>query len=72
MYPACPWHHRGIRPNYALSVEETKKIMGPSLALHSREYAERYGTEQELLRHTENLMASYNRSNITLVRKDEE
>jgi hypothetical protein len=70
--PLCAWHHRAIKPVESLSYEETERVMGPSLARGSKAFYERYGTEQELLRHTENLMASYNRSNITLVREDEE
>ena len=47
----CPWHHRAIPPS-GLTTPEAEKVLGPSLARSKREFAERYGAEQELLERT--------------------
>jgi hypothetical protein len=38
----CSWHHRGIRSFLS-------GTLGPSLALNSREFRERFGSDDELL-----------------------
>lgn len=44
--PLCPWHHRGQHPLGNLA----RDTLGPSLALHKREFIEQYGNERFLLR----------------------
>jgi hypothetical protein len=46
--PLCPWHHRGV-PLEGLGRKATFEIMGPSLALHKKQFKLKYGTERELL-----------------------
>ena len=42
-YLNCPWHHRGKPPT------ELTFDFGPSLARSSTKYAQRYGTERQLV-----------------------
>lgn len=46
--PLCPWHHRGD-PLADVTVTATKELLGPSLALHKRQFVARFGTERQLL-----------------------
>lgn len=41
--PLCQWHHQGKRDDL------DRQPPGPSLKLHSREFRERYGKDDELL-----------------------
>lgn len=46
--PLSPWFHRGVPPE-GMTQTEAAEILGPSLALHKREFKKRFGTERELL-----------------------
>jgi hypothetical protein len=44
------WHHRGIPPPHCCgSIEEATKCHGPSRRHNSKAFAERYGTDDQLL-----------------------
>ena len=45
--PLCPWHHQG---------QDTGICLGPSLALESRKFRERYGSDDDLLAMTNSLL----------------
>ncbi len=47
-YPACSYHHLGYLPDI-LTVAEAEDMYGPSFAHNKRAYAERYGTEEQLV-----------------------
>lgn len=46
--PLSIWSHRGI-PYPGKSEAEMKRLLGPSLALHKREFVAVFGTERSLL-----------------------
>ena len=54
--PLCTWHHRG-EPN-GLGVKWMEVNVGPSLARQSKRFRELYGTDDELLEKTNQLLAS--------------
>lgn len=47
-YGNCPWHHRGMPP-FGHDDETAKRVMGPNLRDHHKEYRDRFGTEQQLV-----------------------
>lgn len=49
--PLCAWHHRGV-PLGGLRLDTLEALLGPSLALTSKKFHERYGTDDELLEST--------------------
>jgi hypothetical protein len=55
--PLCPWHHRGIKPDPSKSVILNEQMFGPSLARSKRAFVERYGTERELVKLADKLLA---------------
>jgi hypothetical protein len=46
--PLCAWHHRG-EPLIDHTAQWMKFMYGPSMALESKSFAERYGSQRELL-----------------------
>lgn len=57
MLPLCGWHHQGNIPRDDWTQTTAKQALGPSLALHKREFVERYGSERDLLLVVEDLLA---------------
>jgi len=55
--PLCPWHHRGVGNRYA----DRGRDMGPSLAHGSKPFREMFGSDDELLEHT-NLLIQESRA----------
>ena len=51
--PLCPWHHRAFTH---LSREQARETWGPSLAEGSKPFHERYGSDEELLKMTNELI----------------
>lgn len=47
-YGSCCWHHQGY-PLEGLNERESEEIAGPSLAKSRRKFAERFGSERELV-----------------------
>jgi hypothetical protein len=56
--PLSPWFHRGVPPRWDMrpSEVEAHKDFGPSLARSKRSFVARFGTERELLAHTNTLL----------------
>lgn len=54
--PLCVYHHRGIRPTLGMAKDEAEELFGPSLALSSRHFRERFGNDDELLARTDALL----------------
>jgi Recombination enhancement, RecA-dependent nuclease len=54
--PLCGWHHRGERPNRKVTNAQMTKYSGPSLALSSKAFHDRFGTDAELLNRTNKLI----------------
>ena len=52
--PLCPWHHRGF--TYHGSRQDMTDEYGPSLAHQPRRFRERYGSDDELLAYTDQLI----------------
>ncbi len=46
--PLGSWHHRGVPPR-GMSREDARRAFGPSLALHQKQFRERYGNDALLL-----------------------
>ena len=46
--PLCPWHHVGAIPTGSAR-RLMEGLLGPSLALQSKRFHERFGTDEELL-----------------------
>lgn len=46
--PLCEWHHVG-RPPTGMTMLQTAMVHGHSLALEPRKFADRYGTEAQLV-----------------------
>ena len=55
--PLCPWHHQTIPPGH-LTKAHARELLGPSLAEESRAFRARYGTDDELLRWTDELLGA--------------
>lgn len=55
--PLCPYHHRGNLPD-ALTITQTVTLLGPSLALSSRLFRQKFGSDEELLALTNELVAA--------------
>jgi hypothetical protein len=58
--PLCPWHHQGIA-NYGLNRESMRTLFGPSLATESRAFRDYFGTDDELLSYTNELITTSDR-----------
>lgn len=54
--PLCAWHHRGI-PIGKLTVEEMRQKFGASFYHDARAFRAEFGTDDALLRFTEQLLA---------------
>lgn len=54
--PLCPWHHQG-QPPEAFTMLQAIHLLGPSLALSSRLFREKFGSDDELLAETDRLIA---------------
>ncbi len=54
----CEWHHRGI-PRGGVVADMCRRGLGPSLAEHSREFHERFGSDEELLALQEQLLEKH-------------
>lgn len=50
----CPWHHRGI-PG-PLGMKATEELLGPSLAHNPRLFRGRFGSDQQLIALTDDLV----------------
>lgn len=44
----CRWHHQG-QPLQGWTLDECRRVLGPSLKLHSRRFRETFGSDDELL-----------------------
>lgn len=55
--PLCSWHHRG-EPLDGWAARSMEATFGPSLARSSRQFRERYGTDDELLAKIDALLAA--------------
>lgn len=53
--PLCSWHHRGVR-YWEMDPKAHPKFFGPSLALSSKAFRARFGTDDELLAMTDKLL----------------
>ena len=51
----CPWHHQGIPPG-PLTMKQAEKLFGPSFELHKRRFHEAFGSNDELLAKTDELL----------------
>jgi hypothetical protein len=58
--PLCPWHHQALPPQGKTQAWATE-YMGPSLALSSKAFRARYGTDDELLSLTNELLTTFDR-----------
>jgi len=56
-YGVCPWHHKGEAPAGLPATDEVTFFYGPSMARNQRLYREVYGTEAEILRIQNRLLA---------------
>lgn len=56
--PLDGWHHRGICIE-GWSSDQMKRVFGPSLALHKKQFVAEYGSERELLAKTDKLLERY-------------
>jgi hypothetical protein len=57
--PLSPWHHRGVLlPGRTAS--SMRLLYGPSLALHSKAFRQRYGRDDELLEKVNGLIRMRN------------
>ena len=52
-YASCPWHHQGLCTG---SIEAATKEQGPSFAHNKPAFAERYGTEAQLVQITDAIL----------------
>lgn len=55
--PLCSWHHRG-EPLDGWAARSMELTFGPSLARSSRQFRERYGSDDELLAQVNALLAA--------------
>lgn len=55
--PLSPWYHRIVVPS-GMVEKEAYDMFGPTLEKHKREFVARFGTEHELLRMTNELLAA--------------
>jgi hypothetical protein len=53
--PLCPWHHQG-RVECGHTATSMREVRGPSLARQSREFRAKYGTDDEILAHVDDLI----------------
>lgn len=53
----CPWHHRAI-PVSGFDKFDCEDILGPSLALQPNLFRESFGSDDELLKEQNNLIAA--------------
>ena len=53
--PLSAWHHRGV-PRDGYTVTQMRMLYGPSLALHSKAFRQRYGADDELLAKVDDLI----------------
>jgi len=53
-----PWYHRGC-DLHQLGIEQCRKLFGPSLALHKKEFIEEFGDEMYLLEVSNQLLTKY-------------
>ena len=53
--PLCPWHHQGLTPD-GMNTRQMRVELGPSLALHSREFRAVFGSDDWLLAETNRLL----------------
>lgn len=47
--PLCPWHHQGRPPDPMTTIAGAYIEYGPSLKHHSRQFREKYGSDDYLL-----------------------
>lgn len=52
----CPWHHRGLVAD-GVTGTWMRNQYGPSMALESKAFAERYGSQRELLAKVNEMLA---------------
>ena len=56
-YPSCPWHHQAYPPESCHgSSRLARRKFGPSFANNKRNFAERYGSERDLVQITDALL----------------
>jgi hypothetical protein len=55
--PLCPWHHRSV-PVGDFTLFYMRSVRGPSMALESKAFKERYGSQRELLAKVNELIGS--------------
>lgn len=58
--PLEPWFHRGVIPD-GWTAQEMREQFGPSKARNPREFAQRFGSDRDLLEATNALIAAHER-----------
>ena len=61
-YRSCQWHHLGKFDDPVRSIRAATKIYGPSFERNKRAFAERYGTERQLIQIQDALVRMYFRA----------
>lgn len=56
--PLCSWHHRG-QCGHLWTTKQAEALLGPSLALRSKKFHETYGSDNELLALTNELLEKH-------------
>lgn len=57
----CPWHHRGVRPKWALNDDVARAELGPSMKIEPSAFRIQFGFDHELLA-TQNRIIDLHRS----------
>lgn len=62
----APWFHRGNPPG-GMTIAQAKAMFGPSMKHHPREFRARYGTDAELLKLQNELLAEAEKTVISRI-----
>lgn len=54
--PLCAWHHRGETAGDHVTNSDMRQMLGPSLARESKAFRERFGSDEQLLAKTNELI----------------
>lgn len=58
--PLCEWHHQGITHD-GKTAAEMRALLGPSLAVSSRDFRHEFGSDDELLAEADELIDAHER-----------